>query len=197
MMLPVVSLGFMSFFPAALQIYFTTTSLIGLSQAYLLSSTRFRMFARIDIPNPVLPNTAAEETVKKIKTLKQFADEQRSKELADAAQRQEKRISLLDRAMNRAKSSGANVKQGASDWWNKAKGTPSGPPPRLSEQERKMARDYEKQRAQEEDYKREEMNHLRRQAYLKTLEKQKEKMGQSKQDTQEARPKARVRKDQK
>lgn len=183
--LPTISLIFMSFFPAALQLYFATTGLFALGQTHLLSSKRFRMYMNIEIPDPVVPDSV-NETSQKIRTTR----EQILAEQAKLLEAQKKDTSIIDRAVNSIKETGKNIKQDTQEKISELTGATAKKdeiPSRLSKKDLDLARNYENRRRQEEEWKREERNHARREAYLKTSAAQKQKIAREWVDAQRAK----------
>lgn len=183
--LPTISLIFMSFFPAALQLYFATTGLFALGQTHLLSSKRFRMYMNIEIPDPVVPDSV-NETSQKIRTMR----EQILAEQAKLLEAQKKDTSIIDRAVNSIKETGKNIKQDTQEKISELTGATAKKdeiPSRLSKKDLDLARNYENRRRQEEEWKREERNHARREAYLKTSAAQKQKIAREWVDAQRAK----------
>ncbi|PLB51881.1 hypothetical protein P170DRAFT_433780 [Aspergillus steynii IBT 23096] len=179
--LPAISLGFLSFFPSALQLYFATTGLFGLGQAYLLSSSAFRRAAGIAQAQPAMtPEQAASQ---QRKTIRMLADQLEASAKAANQAPPAVEASAIDRLIGSPKSYWKNFRKDIDEKLNSisgsapptnADGSPA-EPPRLSEKDRQLAADYEKRRQEEETWKRDERNHSRRAAHLKALEVEREK----------------------
>jgi YidC/Oxa1 family membrane protein insertase len=92
-------------------------------------------------------------------------------------------ISFIDRALNNLKEAKENIKRETTEKLDAVRGQAPvknadgtiAEPPRLGEKDLKLAADYERRRKEEEDWKREERNHARREAHLKALELEREK----------------------
>lgn len=115
------------------------------------------------------------------------AEKQKAAAAAAAAAEAEaqKNISIIDRAVNKVKDGVSNIKREATERINEIARKSTNPdgtpalPPRLSEKDLKMAAEYEKRRKEEEDWKREERNHARREAHLRAMEAEREKAARS------------------
>lgn len=199
--LPSISFLFMAFFPSSLQLYFVTTGLFALGQSYLLNNDNFRKFAGLAIRNRDLPPAGSPQAGpstsslnKRLRMIYDAAEAEQRKAAAaaaaaaDAAEAQSKQnISLIDRTLNNAKDSLENFKREATEKVQELAGqgpatNPDGtpaPPPRLSQKDLKMAAEYDKRRKEEEDWKREERNHARREAHLRAVEAEREKAARS------------------
>ncbi|KAE8144593.1 60Kd inner membrane protein-domain-containing protein [Aspergillus avenaceus] len=179
--MPSITFAFTAFFPSALQLYFASTGLFALGQAYLLSSHKFRRFANIAIPNPV--DEVSMTPAEKQRALRMLTEAVRADTIASRPESSSQKISFIDRTIN-------SIKQKASSTGNEmkeklAEATGQGPKknadgtlaeaPRLSEKDRKLADDYEQRRREEETWRREGRNHARRMAHMRTLEQEKEK----------------------
>lgn len=208
--LPFMSFAFMAFWPSALQIYFCTTGAFALCQSYLLSSHSFRRRFGMEIPSPALAASAGptqaggKETPSR--SLRLIYDAIQAEQAKAAKALEEKaaakaNVSVIDRAINSVKEGSSKFKSEMQEKMNEisgqgpvtnADGTPA-PPPRLSEKDQKMAADYDKRRREEEEWKREERNHARREAHLRALEAEREKARRSwlKQSQQSAKAKQR------
>ncbi|KAL4788481.1 60Kd inner membrane protein-domain-containing protein [Aspergillus varians] len=185
--MPALQLIFLAFFPAALQMYFLTTGLFGLSQAYMLSSTTIRNAVGIALPQKQIPGESTApggaDPSRALRLLTEAMEREKAKlSEAQKASGSEQDLSFIDRAINNIKESKNQIAKEANEKIQEMSGkgpktNPDGSlaePPRLSEKDRKLAEDYEKRRKEEEEWKREERNHARREAHLKTLERQRE-----------------------
>lgn len=200
--LPALSFCFVAFFPSALQLYFASTGLFALAQSNLLRSDGFRKWANIALPDRSLPSenpfadldrstqsrglrmlqeAVQAETAKlqeQSKQAKQSASDSDSD--SDSIKQQ---ISFVDRMINSFKQQKDSIQREASDKMKELKGdapetNADGSPaekPRLSEKDLKLAADYERRRKEEDEWKREERNHARRDAHMKVLEAQRRK----------------------
>ncbi|KAL1999715.1 hypothetical protein VTN02DRAFT_4128 [Thermoascus thermophilus] len=198
--LPSMSFLFMAFFPSSLQLYFVTTGLFALGQSYLLNNDNFRKFAGLAIRDRDLPPSgspqagpSASPLNPRLRMIYDTIEAEQRKAAAAAAAAAEaeaqskQNISLIDRTLNNAKDSFENLKREATEKVQKLAGqgpviNPDGtpaPPPRLSQKDLKIAAEYDKRRKEEEDWKREERNHARREAHLRALEAEREKAARS------------------
>ncbi|KAE8328955.1 60Kd inner membrane protein-domain-containing protein [Aspergillus sergii] len=181
--MPAFSFAFMSFFPSALQLYFLSTGLFALGQAYMLSSNSFRKFANIAIPKKPVEATgmSPEEHGRAIRMI--LDTQQADKTMEVPAVEEGQKLSFVDRTLNSVKKNYDNLTTDVkgkldSAMGNEPKKNADGSlaePARLSEKDRKLAADYEQRRKEEEDWKREERNHARREAHLRALELEREK----------------------
>lgn len=183
--LPALSFAFMAFFPGALQLYFVTTGLFGLGQAYLLRSENFRKAMNIALrerqpENGQSPGHGGSQQSKSIRVLREHLEAERAKMIQEEHKSPEGvEISFIDRALNKLKETKENIKRETAEKLGQgpvknADGSIA-EPPRLSEKDLKLAADYERRRKEEEEWKREERNHARREAHLKALELEREK----------------------
>ncbi|KAL2863525.1 membrane insertase OXA1 [Aspergillus lucknowensis] len=194
--MPAITFVFCAFFPAALQLYFASTGLFACGQAFMLSNIGFRKFAGISIPGRYLESetVTADPTesgkTSSLRTLAAALEAERTKQIGGAAAsiRQGKlshaeQISFIDRALRSAKDTKDTIFRQTTEKIQEmtgnqapknADGTPAAPP-RLSEKDRKLAEDYERRRKEEDEWKREERNYARREAYLQALEREREK----------------------
>ncbi|RAL09129.1 membrane insertase OXA1 [Aspergillus homomorphus CBS 101889] len=183
--LPSISFVVMSFFPAALQLYFVSTGVFGAGQAWLLSKPGFRRWANVAVSET--PQLAPGEVAKNpIRLLTEAIEAERATRLAAAPPAPPapvQKISFIDRAIENFKESKQKLAAETTNKIDEFRGNVPkknedgtlADPPRLSEKDRKTAEDYEKRRREEEEWKREERNHARRQAHMKFLEQQREK----------------------
>ncbi|PYH42730.1 membrane insertase OXA1 [Aspergillus saccharolyticus JOP 1030-1] len=183
--LPSISFAFMAFFPAALQLYFVSTSMLGTVQAYLLSRPDFRKWANIAQLEKV-DLAPGEEQKNPFRLLTEIMEAEKAKARAAAPPpplEPEVKMSFIDRTIEGFKNSTRKMKEETTTKIDELRGAGPklnedgslAPAPRLSEKDRKTAEDYEKRRKEEEEWKREERNHARREAHLKMLEQQREK----------------------
>ncbi|PKX96654.1 membrane insertase OXA1 [Aspergillus novofumigatus IBT 16806] len=187
--LPALSFLFMGFFPSALQLYFVTTGLFGLGQAYLLGSDTFRKSMNIALPvrqpkNGQSPGHDDSQQSRSIRTLREHLEAERAKMIQEEHKSPDSvEISFIDRALNNLKEAKENIKRETTEKLDAVRGQAPvknadgtvAEPPRLGEKDLKLAADYERRRKEEEDWKREERNHARREAHLKALELEREK----------------------
>lgn len=205
--LPLFSLLFMIFQPAALQLYFVSTGVFALAQSSVIHKPWFRESLRMTVP--IVSNSAP--TVDRsqsvgVARLQQRIEEERQRmaELNKPAQEETAttpesytKVSAIDKLIDKGTkglsewSQSANEAAGKS--WDSMRGKPStnadGSPiagPRLSDAERKKAEEYEKERKSAEAFAREERNYARRQAHMRALAAEREKAKASWQKQQEA-----------
>lgn len=190
--MPAVGFAFMAFFPSALQLYFLSTGIFALGQAYLLHSHDFRRFANITIPQKHQPSSDSSPLgARGIKLIEEFIKEEEAKNIERKRQNPSpepnSEISLIDRLLDSYKTKMENIQREARDKMSEVSGkapanNPDGSPaaqPRLSDKDLKLASDYERRRKEEEDWKREERNHARREAHMRLLAEQREKARES------------------
>ncbi|KAF7596609.1 Mitochondrial inner membrane protein oxa1 [Aspergillus hancockii] len=181
--MPAMTFAFMSFFPSALQLYFVSTGAFALGQAYLLSSPTFRHLANVALPKTMNPD--AQMTPSEQSRALRMLNSTLAAEAKEEPTRYEpgREISFIDRTIDKVKKNYGDMKVDMkgkieSATGNEPKRNADGSlaePSRLSENDRKLAADYEKRRKEEEDWKREERNHARREAHLRALELEREK----------------------
>ncbi|KAL4894562.1 60Kd inner membrane protein-domain-containing protein [Aspergillus ambiguus] len=187
--MPAMTFAFMSFFPSALQLYFLATGLFALGQSYMLASPGFRKFANIAIPQKAgapAPGggVSSEDQQKQLRMIVEAMEQQQKNPSAAQGKTPDANtVSFIDRFLDSVKQSTDKTRKEVSEKMDELRG--NGPqknadgtlaaPPRLSESDRKLADAYEKRRREEEDWKREERNHARRQAHMRTLEAERER----------------------
>ncbi|PYI12210.1 hypothetical protein BO78DRAFT_466108 [Aspergillus sclerotiicarbonarius CBS 121057] len=184
--LPMISLIFMTTFPAALQLYFVTTGAFALGQAHLIASPSFRKRFGITQVDPNVPNYDLTGELQKglgLRMVNEDSIQEAAKRAAAAEAARRQKMSFIDRTVGDVKQSGLKMKQEMQEKIDEYRGT--GPatnadgsvaePPRLSEKDRKLADDYERRRKEEEDWKREERNHARREAHLRAMAQERQK----------------------
>ncbi|PLB42370.1 membrane insertase OXA1 [Aspergillus candidus] len=169
--MPAISFAFMAFFPSALQLYFTATSIFALGQAHLMNSKSFRKAMNIALPNPPTEADRAEQA-QKIRMLTELLNK-KPEPAASAAAAAEKDTKPFMARLQKEFHSKMDEIRGSAPQTN-ADGSPA-EAPRLSEKDRELANNYEKRRREEEEWKREERNHARRAAHLRTLEQERER----------------------
>ncbi|EFW16083.1 Mitochondrial inner membrane protein oxa1 [Coccidioides posadasii str. Silveira] len=179
--LPVISTTAMSFWPAVLQLYFASTSLLALIQAYLVTSPGFRKLAGVEpLPSkakPVGPNepgaSGSSGRIRVIPTTARVVPEAQQNPEQQVYSPQ--KVSVIDRTLD-------NVKQGFRDVQKQVQekmdemagdkteknpdGTPKAPP-RLSKQELENAAAYEKRRREQLEMERELRNQSLREEYMR------------------------------
>lgn len=203
--LPAMSFCFVAFFPSALQLYFASTGLFALAQSNLLRNDSFRKWANIALPDRSLPSEnpfagldrstqsrglrMLQEAVQAETAKLHEQSKQRNSSSSSLAQAQsgsdavQQQISFIDRMINSFKENKDNFQREASDKMKELKGDApetnadgsAAEKPRLSEKDLKLAADYERRRKEEDEWKREERNHARREAHMKVLEAQRRK----------------------
>ncbi|GAD96866.1 predicted protein [Paecilomyces variotii No. 5] len=205
--LPAITFTFMAFWPSALQIYFCTTGAFALCQAYLLNSPSFRKTFGLETPIPALqaggaaPQAGGDNTPSRgLRLIYDAIEAEKAKAAKAMEEKPAANVSIIDRAINSVKEGSSKFRSEMQEKMNElsgqgpvtnADGTPAAPP-RLSQKDMKMAEDYDKRRREEEEWKREERNHARREAHLRALEAEREKARRSwlKQSQQQSAAKA-------
>ncbi|KAJ0413587.1 60Kd inner membrane protein-domain-containing protein [Aspergillus carlsbadensis] len=188
--MPGLALIFTATLPAALQLYFAVTAVIGYAQCLAFNNVAVRQAIGMAIPSKYFakppPGTPESEQSRHLRTLAEAAEglqaEHQRRAAAKAAEQSKTQMSFIDRALKSAKDSKDKLIQETTDKVNEMSGR--GPkknadgtlaaPDRLSEKDRKLADDYEKRRREEDEWKREEQNHARREAHLQAMERQRE-----------------------
>jgi YidC/Oxa1 family membrane protein insertase len=172
--LPALSFTFMAFQPGALQLYFLSTGVLGLAQAYIINNAKFRNAMGMAIP------------VKRQATQDMSNLEQLQARLAELQANPEKfkqpeptndsNISKIDKVQKNITSWSEKAKREVTEKWSEVRGQATknadGSPaakPRLSEEDRRAAERYEKEARAREAALREERNHARRSAHMRTL----------------------------
>ena len=187
--LPGISFLFMGWFPSALQLYFVATGFFALCQSHVLRNEGVRKSLGLAIPNKQQPPSnplTAEGASKGLRLLQEVIEAEKAKMAEHQKQNPSAPtpdISFIDRMINNLKESKDNIQREATDKMNEVRGETPGQnadgtpaePPRLNEKDRKLASDYERRRKEEEDWKRDERNHARREAHMRALEAQREK----------------------
>ena len=187
--LPAFSFAFMAWFPSALQLYFASTGLFALCQSHVLRNEQIRKSLGLAIPNKEQPPSnplTAEGASKGLRLLQEAIEAEKAKMAEQQKQNPSAPvpdISFIDRMLNNIKESKDNIQREATEKMNEMRGETPGQnadgtpaePPRLNEKDRKLAADYERRRKEEEDWKRDERNHARREAHMRALEAQREK----------------------
>ncbi|CAG7919294.1 unnamed protein product [Penicillium olsonii] len=183
--LPAISFTFMSFMPAALQLYFVASGVFGLTQTHIINSLAFRNWAGMTIPKKVVPADGPSESVKNIQskalrvTLERIEREKAAAKKAyeqSLAQPKEEppKVSFIDRILSQGKDMGKNVSKEIAEKF----GTSSIEERELKEQKRR-AGEYESERRNEDEALRAQRNEARRLEHMKILENEKNKASQS------------------
>ncbi|KAL2845956.1 60Kd inner membrane protein-domain-containing protein [Aspergillus pseudodeflectus] len=187
--MPGLALLFTATLPAALQLYFAVTAGIGYAQSLAFNNVAVRQAIGMALPSKYItkpPGTPETEQSRHLRTLVEAAEglqaEHQRRAVEADKQAQKAQMSVIDRALLSAKESKDKLVRETTDKVNEmtgrgpkknADGTVA-PPDRLSEKDRKLAEDYEKRRREEDEWKREELNHARREAHLQAMERQRE-----------------------
>lgn len=183
--LPLMTVLFMSFQPAALQLYFATTGVWAFGQAYLLNNRSFREKLGLTLHQRQLESTGGmdpkeregfREFQQRLAAEKRYyADLKAGK--VKSGQSNDK-VSALDRWINQGKTAFGDMAADAGDKLREMQGQNTKnadgskmAPPRLSDHERKQAEQYEMEREGADHYLREERN----QARMKYHEEQRRK----------------------
>ncbi|RDW93133.1 membrane insertase OXA1 [Aspergillus mulundensis] len=187
--MPAVSLLFMAWWPAALQVYFLTTGSFGLIQSYLFSSTTFRKatgIALLEKQAPAQPSgsTTPAEPNRSLRMITEMLERENAK-IKEARKDlgEKEKLSFVDRAINNIKESKDKLAKETTQKMQEMSG--NGPksnsdgspaePPRLSDKDRKLAEDYERRRKEEEHWKREERNYAKKEAFRQAMERERQK----------------------
>ncbi|KAF3479494.1 inner membrane protein OXA1 [Arthroderma uncinatum] len=172
---PGLTLATMSFWPGILQLYFFTTGFLSMCQAYLVTSPGFRKFAGLGpLPKTTLFSSGSSEPQpppSRIRTISTTATSVPEPE----APIQPQKISIIDRAMDGAKSAYRDTVKEAKEKMDSMSGEKSdadsaGRKPRLSKKELESAKAYEDRRKAELRAERELKNQQLRAKYLKKSE---------------------------
>ncbi|CEJ60367.1 hypothetical protein PMG11_08944 [Penicillium brasilianum] len=178
--LPALSFTFMAFQPGALQLYFLSTGVLGLAQAYIINNAKFRNAMGMAIP------------IKRQATQDMSNLEQLQARLAELQANPEKfkqpeaindsNISKIDQVQKNITSWSEKAKREVTEKWSEVRGQATknadGSPavkPRLSEEDRRAAERYEKEANAREAALREERNHARRSSHMRTLAAERQK----------------------
>lgn len=161
--LPVLSLVFIGFQPAALQLYFAASGALALLQAYIINTPATRAMLRM-VPIPPAPSPIEQEesrvklrmiqeqTVAAMKELRQKQTEMK------AAPAKEDNRSMIDKMVANAKKEVSNMKTEMNEKMDQMKGKPTGVnadgshvvKPRLTDQQKKEAQAYKVLRDEED-----------------------------------------------
>lgn len=188
--LPGISLVFMSFFPSALQLYFVATGAFAFCQARIMTNKSFRTHMKMAITkNHKASDVEDIEVLQHSKGL-QLLQQRLAQEKAQAAEPAKpvsetsgKKTSAIDGWMDNFKGyqqkMGQQMKDGIREFQGKTPATNTdgskAPAPRLSENARKRAEDYERTQREQDDAERAQRNFERQQAHQRYLDQQKEK----------------------
>ncbi|CRG87345.1 Mitochondrial inner membrane protein OXA1 [Talaromyces islandicus] len=161
--LPVLSMAFISFQPAALQLYFATSGALAFVQAYLINTPSTRaMLGMVPIPSPQsaqeIEQSRAQLRMIQTETAAAWAQKLKDKTEMQALPTKEDNMSRIDKMMANAKKEIANMKtemnekmgemQGKSNSIN-ADGSPT-VKPRLTDEQKKQAQAYKVLRDEED-----------------------------------------------
>lgn len=183
--LPAITFACTAFFPSALQLYFASTGLLGLGQAYLFHSKPFRDYMNLEMWKPKPKDGMDDTNSKGLRSFYKRIDEEKAKAAEEKAQasgfhQPEPRNGWVKRMLGGVQNYGRQVSdetlqklreyqgQGQGEKKN-ADGSPAAPP-RLSEAERSEAQDYEHRRRHEDDTLREKRNSAARREHQRKLQ---------------------------
>lgn len=178
--LPALSFTFMAFQPGALQLYFLSTGLLGLAQAYVINNAKFRNAMGMAIP---IRRQAPQDLSNLEQLQARLAELQANPEKAKQPEpAQDSNISTIDRVQKNITSWSEKAKQEVTDKWSEVRGTQTknadgsrAAKPRLTEDDRRAAERYEKEARAREAALREERNHARRSSHMRTLANERQK----------------------
>jgi YidC/Oxa1 family membrane protein insertase len=177
--LPAISFTFMAFQPGALQLYFLSTGILGLAQAYIINNANFRNAMGMAIP---IRRQAPQDMTNLEQLQARLAELQTNPEKFKAESTKDSNISSIDRVQKSFSSWSEKAKQEFSDKWSEMYGKQTknadgsrAAGPRLSDEDRKAAERYEKEARAREAALREERNHARRSAHMRTLASERQK----------------------
>lgn len=173
--LPIISASAMCFWPAILQLYFAATGLIGVCQAYLITSPGFRKLVGIaPLPKaaPKDTNTPADSgPSSRIRVIPTTARVVPEKQTPGQEVHVPENISIIDRTLDNMKK---NVREMQKQFQDKVdemagekKTKDSDVPQRLSKQELENAKTYEQRRKEQLEMERELRNQRLREEHLK------------------------------
>ncbi|KAI2793885.1 hypothetical protein POX_a00473 [Penicillium oxalicum] len=179
--LPAVSFAFMAFQPGALQLYFLSTGVLGLLQAYIINNSAFRSAMGMAIPRRAqAPQDLSnlEQLQARLAELQQNPEKFKQQEAAVP----ESNVSAIDRVQKNISSWSSKARQEVSEKWSEVKGNATknadgsiAAKPRLSEEAQRAAERYEQEAQAREAALREERNHARRAAHMRALAAEREK----------------------
>lgn len=180
--LPALSFTFMAFQPGALQLYFLSTGLLGLAQAYIINNANFRKAMGMAIP---IKRQATQDMSNLEQLQARLAEIQANPEKFKQARAQatdDSNISKIDQVQKNITSWSEKAKREVTDKWSEVRGKATknadGSPaaqPRLSDEDRRAADRYEQEAKAREAALREERNHARRSSHMRTLAAERQK----------------------
>jgi YidC/Oxa1 family membrane protein insertase len=179
--LPAISFTFMAFQPGALQLYFLSTGLLGLGQAYIINNAKFRNAMGMAIP---IRRQAPEDMSNLEQLQARLAELQANPEKFNKQPEptNDNNISTIDRVQRNISSWSEKAKREVTDKWSEVRGNSTknadgsrAAKPRLTEEDRRAAERYEKEANAREAALREERNHARRSAHMRTLAAERQK----------------------
>lgn len=210
--LPGLSFAISAFFPSALQLYFMSTGLLGVGQAYLLHWPKFREYMGMtimkktpqsgSISSATVDANMGQTQSKGLRALyerieaenaKMGGDLKKARGIAKAYDRAEAsetpRRSWLDRMVGGAKDYGRQVSDETVNKLRQLQGTQTqesdgSSPSRLTAEEKRHAEEYEKQQRDEDEYLRSERNYKRMRSHRKALAAEREKARKKMADAQ-------------
>ena len=119
--LPAVSFAFMAFQPGALQLYFLSTGVLGLLQAYIINNSAFRSAMGMAIPRRAqAPQDLSnlEQLQARLAELQQNPEKFKQQEAAVP----ESNVSAIDRVQKNISSWSSKARQEVSEKWSEVKG---------------------------------------------------------------------------
>lgn len=178
--LPALSFTFMAFQPGALQLYFLSTGILGLAQAYIINNAKFRNAMGMAIP---IRRQAPEDLSNLEQLQARLAELQANPEkFKQPEPTNDANISAIDRVQKNISSWSQKAKQEVTDKLSEVRGGQTknadgsrAAKPRLTEEDRRAAERYEKEARAREAALREERNHARRSSHMRTLAAERQK----------------------
>ncbi|KAH8702171.1 putative mitochondrial export translocase Oxa1 [Talaromyces proteolyticus] len=205
--LPAMSLLFISWQPAALQMYFAATGLFGLVQAYLINTPSTRTLLGIS-PLPPRNSVSLDSRQAQLRMIQDKMTAVRT-QLNTASETQAsatkaQNISYLDKMINNTKQNFSSMTTGMSESLDNLRGGPKNhdgtpaPKPRLTDEERREAESYRLLREEEDNAIRNQRNEALRQSMFRKKEKNTSKTWRgvkevTKKSTSKPDPKAKMR----
>ncbi|KAF7720187.1 Uncharacterized protein PECH_008590 [Penicillium ucsense] len=183
--LPSVSFAFMAFQPGALQLYFLSTGLLGLAQAFIINNNAFRNAMGMAIPKRATPAqnlTNLEQLQARLAELQKNPEKFRQQGVEASAPASDASVSTIDRVQKNISTWSNKARQEVSEKWGEVKGNTTknadgsvAAKPRLSAEAQRAAERYEQEAQAREAALREERNHARRAAHMRALAAEREK----------------------
>lgn len=174
--LPILSLVFMVWQPASLQLYFAASGVFALLQAHLLNTPVTRAWLGVAPPFKPTANQDA-ETLLGLRLIRgknqEQAKQQQSSTEVSASRTKPENLSFIDKAVNGTKQEMSNWRKEMEEKVTEFTGNnaANGPKPRLTEEEKKAAKTYRAVREIEDSRRLERQSQSRISAYQKKVAK--------------------------